>query len=206
MAGRLLRFSPLEDGKKELIDYLARMFPFRSFADLGGAWCPVEGGYTFYTLERYQVPTSYLVDTYVSDGLLEEVGKYPGLIYLQREIGAPEVAEQIGEVDVVFLFDVLLTQAKPTWEEVLQMYAGRTKCFLISNVQFNDFPHAVRLLDLGKEEYFRCVPYTEEEEGVRGLFEKLDEVHPLYGSKYRDCPQFWHWALTDGALICKMKE
>src|SRR5262249_54404729 len=51
----LTRFRQLVEGKREMIDYIGKMFPFESFADLGGAWTEPEGGYTFYTLERYRI-------------------------------------------------------------------------------------------------------------------------------------------------------
>jgi len=64
---------------------------------------------------------------------------------------------------------------------------------------------AADAMDMGKEEYFKCVPYTEEDEAVRGLFEKLDEIHPQFQRTYRDCPCFWQWGITDDDLIGKMK-
>jgi hypothetical protein len=115
------------------------------------------------------------------------------------------VAEQIGTVDVIFLFDVLYVQADPGWERLLELYAQRAKCILISNVHFNRLERTIRLMDLGKEEYFKYVPATPQSAGYAHLFERLDEEHPEYGGKYRDCHHFWQWAMTDHDLIEKMR-
>src|SRR5262249_11790386 len=124
---------------------------------------------------------------------------------INESFASPRVAEQIGAVDVIYLFDVLYMQANPTWEQVLEMYAGRTKCFLVSNVHFNCLERTVRLIELGRNEYFNYVPATEDTHGYEGLFDKLDEIHPEYKCRYRDCHHFWQWGMTDKDLIDKMK-
>jgi hypothetical protein len=198
-------FDKLVWDKLFLIDYACQMMPVGCFADLGGAWCEYEGGYSFYTMERHGVPAGVLVDGYATDGLRNDVATHPGLRFVNESFASARVAEQVGRADVIYLFDVLYMQADPTWEQVLEMYAPRTRCFLVSNVQFNGLDRTVRLMDLGREEYFRYVPATRDARGYRELFDKLDEVHPDYGGRYRDCHHFWQWAMTDQDLIGKMR-
>ena len=67
---RLFRRKPLPtllQDKLDLIDFAFSRFGLHSFADLGGVW-RVEGGYTFYTLDKYDV----------------SVGNHAGSIFLSR--------------------------------------------------------------------------------------------------------------------------
>jgi hypothetical protein len=200
------RFSRLEGNKRALVDYACGELGVRSIADLAGAWCDPPGGYSFYAMEKYGVPTVYLVDVHMPEELLAEGQHHPGFHPIHGHVGAKEVAEQIPPVDAVFLFDILYLSVKPDWDELLDMYANRTRWFFISNLMFSDFDHAVRLFDLGEEEYFNCVPYSRNDPGVEGLFAKLDEPHPEDPTRtYRDFTHFYQWGMTDEALIGKMK-
>ena len=66
--------------------------------------------------------------------------------------------DQVGRVDAIFLFDVLLHQVAPDWDTILEMYAKNVRVFGIYNQQWTGADTTVRLLDLGEEEYFRNVP------------------------------------------------
>jgi hypothetical protein len=191
--------------KLALIDYACQMMPMRTFADLGGAWCAYEGGYAFYTMEKYNVPSGTIVDGYATDALRAEVAEHPGLTFLNESFASAKVADRIGNVDVLYMFDVLYMQAKPTWKEVLAMYAPRARCVLISNVHFRDLAKTIRLMDLGRKDYFRYAPATEESHGYKDLFDNLDQMHPEYHCLYRDCHHFWQWGMTDGDLIDEMR-
>jgi hypothetical protein len=83
------------------------------------------------------------------------------------------------------LFDVLLHQVKPDWDEVLALYAKYARTFLIYNRQWTG-EKSVRLLDLGRGEYFRNVPHSPAEPPYDTLFDKLDETHPEHGRPWRD--------------------
>ena len=83
---------------------------------------------------------------------------------------------EVGDVDAVILYDVLLHQVRPDWNEVLRMYAPRTRHFIVYNQQWVKGPDTVRLVDLGKDEYFRSVPAGSA--GFRSyvdLFDNLDQ-------------------------------
>ena len=56
------RYPGLNPDKKEAISQLWHQFKPRSFADLGGVWA-VDGGYTFYALEKHEAERAFLVDT-----------------------------------------------------------------------------------------------------------------------------------------------
>jgi hypothetical protein len=195
-------------GKKKLIDFACKRLHIRSFADLGGVW-GVDGEYTFYAMDTYKIETASLVDFAVTETVVTSEKAYPGLKLITGNFGAEEVAQQIGRVDAVILFDVLLHQVNPDWDQILELYSKRTKCFLIFNPQFIASRSTVRLLDLGEEEYFRNIPHTKDEDTYKAVFEKMYEIHPRpqyqYQRIYRDIPDIWQWGIIDDDLIAKMK-
>jgi len=199
------RLNPgLDPCKKKLINFACRKFDVKSFADLGGVWC-VEGGYTFYALQRYRIERAFLVDTNFTDTVIERKSSYPTLQLIEGNFGEERVAQRIGNVDVIILFDTLLHQVSPDWDQVLEMYACRTRCFLILNPQFTAAKKTVRLLDLGEEEYFKNVPHSKDEEPYKSVFQSPYEMHGQHQRINRDIHNIWQWGITDDDLIAKMK-
>jgi len=94
----------------------------RSFADLGGVWA-VDGGYTFFALERFDIERAYLVDEDHTDAVRERAEGFTGLELVTANFGARTTADRLGSVDAVILFDVLLHQVAPDWDEILELYA-----------------------------------------------------------------------------------
>jgi len=195
-------------GKRKLIDFACKRLQVRSIADLGGVW-GVDGEYTFYTMETHRIEKAFLVDITFTETLMERKEKYPGLKIISGNFGDAGVARQIEEVDAVILFDVLLHQVNPDWDDILETYASRTKSFLIFNPQFSASNRTVRLLDLGEDEYFKNIPHTKDEEPYKTVFEKMYEIHPRphYRQQriYRDIHDIWQWGIVDDDLIAKMK-
>lgn len=194
----------VQPNKRFVIDFVFdKMKPqCKSFADLGGCWM-VDGSYTFYTLDSYKIERAYLVDTDVTERAALRAKHYPNLTVVQGNFSDPDVIRKIGPIDCVFLFDVLLHQVKPDWDEVLRNYAEIAKVIVVFNQQFTGFAKTTRLMDLGEEEYFKSVPHSKEE--YSDLFSKLDELHPQHGRPHRDAHNYWQWAITDDDLIQTMK-
>jgi hypothetical protein len=186
--------------KKQVIDFAFRRFGVRSFADLGGVW-RVEGGYTFYALREHPIERAYLIDTDVTPLVEDRARGRRDLTILPRNFGDPEVPGIIAPVDAVLLFDVLLHQVRPDWNEILAMYAPATRLFVIVNPQYTGGPETIRLLDLGREEYLRIVPRTESH---RSVLERLEEIHPAYGRPYRDIHNVWQWGIVTEDLRARM--
>ena len=200
--GKLLDLDP---HKLFLIDF-ALSRGSKIFADLGGMW-RVNGGYSAYCADRGARRVT-LVDFSVTPQFLEHQRKNKRLAYLKRNFALAETAKEVGQVDCVMLFDVLLHQVKPDWDEVLAAYAPYTKQFLIFNQQFTG-TDTVRLIDQGPEWYLRHVPCTPGDTlEYRELFERQDEVHPRYsdGRTYRDMHDVWQWGIVDRDLKSKMEE
>ena len=172
----------------------------RSFADLGGVWA-VDGGYTFFALERFDIERAYLVDEDHTAAVRDRARQFGQLELVCANFGAEATAERLGWVDAVILFDVLLHQVAPDWDEILELYAPRTRSFVIVNPQWTGDGDAVRLLDLGREEYLRSVPPLDLH---AELFAKLDETNRRRGRPWRDVHDVWQWGISDAALTAAL--
>jgi hypothetical protein len=193
--------------KVEVIDQVFKDSSFipRSFVDLGGIW-QVDGAYTFYALEHYPIEKAFLVDTNFTEAAVQKSKAYPMVRLLEGNFGEKSIVEKIGAVDVAFMFDVLLHQVNPNWDEVLSLYAEKVKIFVIYNQQWIGTPETVRLLDLGREEYLKNVPHGGEHPTYKQVFEKMYEMHPLHNRIWRDIHNVWQWGITDSDLREKMRE
>lgn len=198
-------FARLDPNKKQLIDFACQELGMRSFADLGAVW-NVDAGYTFYALDRHKTNSAVIVDTDLTPAVLERQKKCPGLKIIKGNFGQSATLDQIGKVDGVFLFDTLLHQVKPDWDEILRMYAGVVRIFLIFNQQYINFDATTRLLDLGRDEYFRNVPHSASEEPYKTCFRDLDAIHPEHKRPYRDIHNIWQWGIVDADLIGRMND
>lgn len=190
--------------KTDLIDYICKIEGARSFADLGGVW-RIHAGYTFYALREWPIERAYLVDTGSTPRVMLKRMLYPRLKLIKSNFGDASVPRAIGPVDTIFLFDVLLHQVAPNWDDILRMYAKTTRSFIIYNQQYIG-SKTVRLLDLGEEEYFRNVPHPREQEEYRLLFSRLDQMHPEHKRPYRDIHNIWQWGITDQDLVRVLRE
>jgi hypothetical protein len=190
--------------KLDLIDFAFSRFNLHSFADLGGVW-RVEGGYTFYTLDKYDVSVATLVDNCFTDTVRKRARKFAQLKVVPGNFGNQRIADEVGNVDAVFLFDVLLHQVAPDWHRILEMYAPQTNCLIIYNPQWIRSKRTLRLLELGEEEYFRNVPHERTEEPYKDLFQKLGEKNPGHDRPWRDVSSIWQWGITDADLRAKVE-
>ena len=189
--------------KRRVIDWAFARTGARSFADLGGLWA-VNGAYTFHALEHHQVERGCLVDeAYWSDAATRSARRHPQLELVQGNFGDPAIRDRVGEVDAVFLFDVLLHQVGPDWDEILAMYAESARCLCIVNPQWTAGPETVRLVDLGREEFIASVPAQSNHDE---LFDRLDEIHPDHGRPHRDVHEIWQWGIVDEDLVGRLAD
>jgi hypothetical protein len=189
----------LESDKVDIIDQAFSSFGIQSFADVGAVRAK-QGAYTFHALDKYSAEHAVLVDTDITPELVDCAKKYPQLRLVDGNIGNHSVARQVGRVDAIFLFDILLHQVAPDWDAILEMYAKNVRVFGIFNRQWTGSGNTVRLLDLGEEEYFRNIPADKKNEPYKDLFKKLDENHPDAGRPWRDVHSIWQWGITDDDL------
>lgn len=192
----------LDAPKLRAIDFAFEQLGARTFADLGGVWA-VDGGYSAYAAGNHAATRGVLVDDAFTPRVHAHAEALGTLELVQGNFGRPEVAERVGEVDVVLLFDVLLHQVAPDWDEILDLYAPQTRSFAIVQPQWNE-AGVVRLLDLGEKEYLAAVP-ARGEPVYEGLYGRLDEINPDRGRPWRDVHDIWQWGVSDQALAAKLE-
>lgn len=185
--------------KGALIDYAFARFPIRSLADFGGVW-NVDGAYTFYALDHFRPERAVLVDWRLPESVVTRAHEYPALELIEGYFSQREVLRRVGKVDAILLFDVLLHQVRPDWDDILERVSDLTDCILVYNQQWTG-ERTVRLLDLGEPEYFANVPHRPDERPYDDLFAKLDLAHPVHHRNWRDVHSIWQWGITDGDLI-----
>ena len=139
--------------KLRAIDHAFERLGCRTVADLGGVWA-VDGGYTLYAIDRHGATRGVICDDDFTPPLTERAATDPRLELVEGNFGRPETVERIGSVDAVLLFDVLLHQVRPDWDQILAMYAPATRSFVLAGPWWNG-PETVRLVDLGRERYSR---------------------------------------------------
>ncbi len=203
----LMGYNPYVDADKlRLVDRaFATVRPrANSFSDLGGVW-KVNAAYSRYTLRKHKPERGVLVDTDFPPGLKEKLSRLDQLEIIQGDFTAASTLVRIGRVDIVYLFDVLLHQANPSWDEVLRRYAPLCSCLVIFNQQFLGGGETLRLTDLPLEEYKRLAP-----RGRDALYEHMyahaAEIHPVYGKPWRDIHHFFQWGITDRDLRAHMQK
>jgi len=192
------RYGVLLKDKRRLMDLAFERFGAKSFADLGGIG-RVDGGYSFFTLDKYRPERGVLVD--VRAGYIKDrANKYPNFEIVDGNFADRAVAERVGTVDALFLFEVLVHQGhgeQPGWEEILETYAGRARMFLIHNPQWTASETSIRLPDLPEEERRKNIPTPKRK--------PLDEAKPILDPNSQNLLLPWEWGVTDEDLIRKMK-
>lgn len=172
----------------------------RSFADLGGVWA-VDGAYARWTMERFTPSRGVLVDDDLSPETRRRALALPGLELVEGNFGAAATAARVGAVDVVLLFDVLLHQVSPDWDEVLALWAPQTRAFVVVEPHWIG-PETVRLVDLPQDAYLSAVPPSPLHDA---LHDRLDEPNPARGRIWRDVHDVWQWGIRDADLDAALR-
>jgi hypothetical protein len=154
-------------------------------------------------MQKSHVERGVLVDTDFPMELEDRITRYPRLQLVRGDFTTPEVSTRLGNLDLILLFDVLLHQANPPWDEVLSTYAGIARCMAIYNQQYVLENASVRLTSLQLEEYLTLAPRGREEV-YRYVYAHGDEIHPTYKKPWRDIHNIFQWGITDDDLHAKM--
>ncbi len=170
----------------------------QSFVDLGGIW-NVQGAYAVHTCRRFPHLRGILVDTDIPPDVRGRLQQQSTLRVIQGDFAGKDVTTDIGSVDVVYFFDVLLHQANPHWDEVLAQYAASARCIVIFNQQLVTGEHSVRLTHLPLEVYAEMTS-DRRIDVYRYVYEHRDEIHPVYRKPWGDIHNIAQWGITDGDL------
>jgi hypothetical protein len=170
----------------------------RSFADLGGVW-RVNGAYSRHMIRSHGIDRGVIVDTDYPDRVARRLRATRKLEVVRGDFSRDATVGLIGKVDVVLMFDVLLHQANPDWDEVLKKYAGISQCLVIYNQQYILGDTSIRLTSLPFEEYVKFAPGGRTQE-YREVYEHRNEIHPKHGKPWGDIHNVFQWAISDHDL------
>jgi hypothetical protein len=186
--------------KLRAIDVAFQRFACRSSADLGAVW-GVDAGYSLYVADNYAPERVVICDDDFTDPIVERARRDERIELIEGNFGTDEIAAQVGAVDALLMFDILLHQVDPDWDALLAMYAPRTRCFVLAGPWWRG-ESTVRLLDLGRDEYLETVPLREVHEPV---MDKLQEFNDRRGRLWRDVHDIWQWGIADQHLRQRMR-
>lgn len=202
----------LDVHKLALIDHAVDHLGCRSFVDLGGLW-GVAGGYSVYAATAHDSERVVLVDDDLQDrdgtptpdarAARERAAHLANLELLPGTMGDEHVRETVGQVDCALLFDVLMHQVAPDWDELLAAWAPRTRNFAIVHPAWDAADELIRLTNLERAEYLRLVPPLALHDA---LHERLDAEHPRRARAWRDSHDVWQWGIGDRVLHDRLEE
>jgi hypothetical protein len=188
--------------KLRAIDYAFSRFDLHSVADLGAVW-KVDAGYSFYAAQREEVERVVVCDVTFTSAVVEGAERDPKVDLVVGYLGRQETVDAVGEIDAVLLFDILLHQVDPNWDQILEMYARNAKCLILAGPWWRG-ESVQRLTDLEREEFLGLVPFMREQ--YAEIYDKLDEPHPTRKRPWRDTFELFQWGITDAALRARMDE
>jgi hypothetical protein len=171
---------------------------------LGGVW-NVNAGYTLFALRNYEIERAFIVDTNYNEIVNRKLSRFSKLVKIQGNFGSDDIVATIGNVDAIILFDVLLHQVAPNWDEILAKYAKISSCFVIYNQQYLIGKEAIRLTDLPLKRYKELVPRRND--GLYDfVFAHFSEINKEYNRPWKDVHNILQWGITDHALREVMDE
>jgi len=169
-----------------------------SFADLGGVW-KVNAAYSVYTIKKHPIDRAFLVDTDIPPALAAKLKQFSNLEMIRGDFTSPSIIETAGKVDIIYLFDVLLHQANPDWDQILERYSRNCSCFVIYNQQLVRGEETIRLTDLPFDEYISLVS-EHGKEISRYVYDHKEEIHPKFNKPWKDIHNITQWGITDRGI------
>jgi hypothetical protein len=190
--------SLIKPHKAALIDWAIAQYEVKSLVDLGACW-GVHGEYTFGALRKHQLDKAVIVDGSITAPTEEMAGQFSQVELIEGPLGDEVVANRVGKVDAAIMFDILLHQVSPDWDQFLTLYAENIDTLIIYNQNWLG-KDTVRFIDFGLEGYLRRVPNTNEAR-TREWFAQHDEFRHEQDRLWRDVHNFWQWGITEKDLV-----
>ena len=188
----------IDPHKASVVQYGLTRYDITSFVDLGACW-GVNGGYTFDGLATQNAARAVIVDGRITDVTRQRAAEYPQVELIEGALGHPDTVAAVGKVDAAIMFDILLHQVGPNWDEFLALYAQNVDTFIIHNQCWLG-PETIRFPDLSADEYIERV-YTHDPEPVHGWYARHEEFNDEQQKLWRDVHNFWQWGITAKDLI-----
>jgi len=185
-----------------MIDIVAERGELRSVADIGGVW-KVEGGYARHAHGLDGVDRVQVVDLHMTPHVRAFAADHAGFELVEADMGSPDTPHLVGDVDLVLLYDVLLHQVGPDWDEILRRYAEHATNVAVAGPRWAIGSEVIRLPDLGRERYEALAPLAPDN---HLMFERPDEWIDRYQRTRRDAHAYWQWGIPTAAISAKMTE
>jgi hypothetical protein len=158
----------------------------------------VNGRYTFYALEQGQLERAVIVDGTITQLTRERAAAWSQLELIEGALGDDDTVKRVGQVDAAIMFDILLHQVSPDWDEFLKRYS-HIDTLIINNQNWLG-PQTVRFPEFDVDEYVSRVLHSSEPR-VREWYQKHHEFNDEQGKPWRDIHNFWQWGITEKDLI-----
>jgi hypothetical protein len=191
--------APIKPQKAKLARRAVRDNGVRSFADLGACWA-VNAGYTFDLLDAYPIERAYVLDDRVTALSRERGMAYPQVRFVKGLLGEAATIAKVPDVDALIMFDILLHQVKPDWDEFLRLWAKKARVLVVYNQMWKKDARSVRFIERGRDWYKRNVHYTNEAR-LDAWFARHAESDPKTGRPVKDVYNFWQWGITTDDLV-----
>jgi hypothetical protein len=194
---------PIDAAKARLVSDAIDRYGLKSIMDVGACWA-VHGGYTFHALESGKIDRAVVLDGEITDLTRERAAGDARIVMREGNIGDADFIAALPACDAAIMFDVLLHQVAPDWDEFLIRYCGRVNHVVIWNQDWIGSGSSVRYVERGLEWYLGNVGDTDAARITR-WFERHDEISPRWGRPWRDVPDFWQWGIVSAELIDTMR-
>ncbi|MYA09832.1 MAG: hypothetical protein F4060_02515 [Holophagales bacterium] len=180
------------------------MTEFRSFADLGGCW-GVNGAYAFRAAELCgsTLKRGFVLDGNITPQTRETAARHPKVRLVETLLGSREAHDAVGYVGAVIMFDILLHQVNPDWNDFLLAWSQQTDTLVIYNQNWLKTPRTIRFVDRGLGWYRRNVVVWEDENQsteLDGWFARHHE-RDSRGRLERDSYDFWQFGIRPLEMI-----
>lgn len=192
---------PTNPNKTRLIERAFEISPFRSFADLGGCW-GVNGGYAFHARKVIgdQFERGCIVDQHITPLTQERAVAAPGVELITGMLGSAESRAAVGKVDALIMYDIVLHQVAPDWNEFVLNWLGSANVLIIYNQNWLKDRNTVRFVDQGFE-WFRDNVFFTDEKNLKRWFEQHHELDVAQQKLKRDAHNYWQWGITPNDMI-----
>lgn len=199
---------PPVPAKLDLLTRAHRMSGFRSFADLGGCW-GVNGAYALHCADLCgkELERAVIVDDHMPPLTRERAGERVELV--TALLGSDAALDAVGRVDALIMYDILLHQAAPDWDEMLRLWCPQTETVVIWNPMWERRGGSVRFVDQGWRWYAENVYIHEDELVNRATVEEWFGRHDERddrGRLERDSYAYWQWGIKPEDLRTVMAE
>jgi hypothetical protein len=188
--------------KAKLLETAYQLKHFKSFADLGGCW-GVNGGYAFHArgLCDQNFERGYIVDQYITPLTIERANEYPDIQLVSAMLGSAEAIEIVGKIDAIIMYDILLHQVAPNWDQFILDWLQVADTVIIYNQNWFKSHKSVRFVDCGLDWYLKNVYFNNNEDGLREWFASHYLFDEQQSKNKRDIHNWWQWGITPHDII-----